>query len=190
MKKITSVLIAVLLLLSINVAAVATDIKTTDVIMVVDPSMETYTLTIPATVIIDPAVRVGTLDVTLSDVNLVWNNWLRVDLTTKNRVDGEMGSYLVNEEDATQKVSYTLHSNATNGDYWGGAPVDVAYYSKFYNSSIEAYSEHYEVGPIVMTVTGEYPGAGTYRDTLTFSVVMGLNVMNLDPNHPSYPYNQ
>jgi len=171
MKKLATILMTVLLIVSMSVIAFAADTQTTEITMTIDPSMESYTLTIPATVQIDPNQKSGTVNVGLSDVNLVWNTKLTVYATSKNHVDGEDGSYLVNTSDSTKKISYSVVGTA--GDTSFEAHEQGLYVARYTAAHEYGYShpEQLEDGGIELTVDGNYPGSGTYTDTLTFTVV-------------------
>ena len=168
MKKLIAILLCMASVLSMTIPVFATeeeDIRTTVVSMTLDPSMESYTLTIPPTITIDPAKKSATLNVTLEDVTLVWHDALYVYAAPANHDSVNGGSYLVNTEDTTQKIHYTLeaYSGAELGSSEG--KVCAASYEK--NVGGEPYLDS---GDMTIVVDGKYPGAGTYTDTLTFTV--------------------
>lgn len=140
--------------------------KQTIVSLEVDPSMEHYTITIPASISIDPAEKSATLNVTLEDVALVWHSRIHVYAAPANRDTENIGSYLVHTEDAAKRIHYSLKSTE-NGMIFNSQQEKLtvmSYYSE-YDSDSES-----KTGGIVLTVDGEYPGGGTYTDTLTFTV--------------------
>lgn len=167
MKKLIAILLCMACVLSTAIPALAAeneDTRQTVVSLELDPSMESYTLTIPANITIDPAKKSATLNVTLEDVSLFWYDELYVYAAPANHDSVNGGSYLVNTEDTTKKIHYTL--TAYSGEELGSleGKVCAAYYEK---------NEPYlGSGDMTIVVDGEYPGAGTYTDTLTFSVVL------------------
>ena len=162
MKKLVTILMAVLLIVSMSAIAFAADTQSTEVSLTVDPALESYTLVIPATVTIDPATKSATLPLELKDVNLVWNDWIRIELTSANSNTNGMGAYLVNTEDSAKTIHYDLWNCA--GEKFSGS-MGVAWYNKEY--------DELDYGNIEIVVDGEYPGSGTYTDTLTFTVFLG-----------------
>ena len=165
MKKLIAILLCMVCVLSMAIPVFATeeeDTRTTVVSMTLDPSMESYTLTIPATISIDPTEKSATLNVTLEDVTLVWHTRLDVRYSTANGVTDQEGSFLVNTQDATKKIHYNITDSNLN------------VYSHDSNGETAAYYSNGEVTNawIELEVDGEYPGAGTYTDTLTFTVEM------------------
>lgn len=167
MKKVLSILLSITLLLSlaIPVFAAETDTRSTVVSLELDPSMESYTLEIPAQVELDVATKIGAIAVKLTDVSLVWNHSVTVYMTTENGVSGEPGSYLVNSDDESLKIHYTL-TDAIGRDYVHGQGDPVAEY--FINTSTGEVIEN--GGGVTLEIDGDYPGAGTYTDTITFTV--------------------
>ena len=83
MKKVLSILLSFLLLFSMAIPAVASENQTV-VSLELDPTMESYTLTIPAKVELDPAEKVGYLNITLENINLVWSKTVNVTMTAAN----------------------------------------------------------------------------------------------------------
>ena len=160
MKKVLSILLSLLLIFSLAIPAVASENQTV-VSLELDSSMESYTLTIPATVELDPSSKTGYIGVELKDVNLVWSGSVNVSFTAANGVTGENGSYLVNTENEELKIHYIIKNFA--GDEYTHNPE---------KPMVAAYSIKDEVmgGYIGFEIDGEYPGAGTYTDTLTFNV--------------------
>ena len=136
-----------------------------DVSLELDSSMESYTLTIPATVELDPSTKTGYIGVELKDVNLVWSGSVNVSFTAANGETGNAGSYLVNTENEDLKIHYTITNFA--GDEYTHNPEKPM-------SAVYSYKENGEDkvmgGQISFAIDGEYPGAGTYTDTLTFNV--------------------
>ena len=158
MKKVLSILLSFLLIFSMAIPAVASENQTV-VSLELDPTMESYTLTIPATVELDPAEKVGYLNITLENINLVWSKTVNVTMTAANgSADG--GSYLVNEADETQKIHYII-KNFLGDEYDYDNNFGVVYTDL--DGDVNG-------GGLSFEIDGSYPGAGTYTDTLTFNV--------------------
>lgn len=153
MKKLFSLILCFALILCITSTAYAAETDNSTIVSLTVPD-ETYTLTIPANVTIDPATKSGTVMVSFTDVNLIWSKGIEAYFTCANAISGEDGSYLVNS-DSGKKVHYNLYDE--NGDMYGSVTPGYAG-----NNTTE--------GSIHLEVDGAYPGAGTYTDTLTFSV--------------------
>lgn len=170
MKKILSLILCISLVMCMATPAFATEATpygTTVVSLEVDSSLESYTLTIPATVTISPETKSGSVDVSLSDVTLVWTERISVYMFASNAKTDGKGSYLVNSE-----TGKTIHYNLTSpyGQYYD--KIDEIY--DFHVAGAQWDDLHTEVfcsgGSIELTVDGTYPGSGTYTDTLTFYV--------------------
>ena len=172
MKRFAAVLMAVLLVASMSVSALATD--TTEISLTVDPSMEHYTLTIPATVQIDPIEKSGTVSIELSDVALVWHTSLYVTASSKNHVEGESVSYLVNTSDESKKIAYRVHSYTGDNYFSQDGIVTIGGASRSYDYDTGTYRPNaiISIGDLDVIVTGDYPDSGTYTDTLTFTVTL------------------
>ena len=178
MKKIISLLLATALFMSMTVTAFAADNQTV-ISMEIDESMESYELVIPATVSIDPAVKTGKVAVKIQNINLVWNKgiWLYVKAQnspeeTESNASGSISSYLIDTTDTSKKIAYKMvlgtgivYTSSEPG-YNSQRGVLTAMYN--YAEDIQSWVTTRE--EIDLTVTGEYPGSGTYTDTLTFTV--------------------
>lgn len=151
MKKALSLILCLLLILCMALTAYATETNNSTVVSLTVPD-ETYTLTIPANVVIDAKSKTGTINVSFTDVNLIWSRGIQAHFTCANAVPGETGSYLVN---GNKTIHYNLY-DADGDTYSAGTPG----YAGSNTSS----------GTIELEVDGNYPGSGTYTDTLTFSV--------------------
>ena len=161
MKKIISLLVATVLLMSMTVTAFAAENQTV-ISMEIDESMESYELVIPATVSIDPAVKTGSVEVKFEDVELVWTTSLKVYVNSSNPdTESGKGAFLVNK-DNDNKIHYNIQSGM--GEiYKGNEMLTLDYYW--------AGSEYIAQGnSIKLTVDGTYPGGGIYTDTLTFRI--------------------
>ncbi len=176
MKKILSFLLISIMLLSTAICVVAADNENRETLvsLTLDETMESYTLIIPSTVTIDPATKSGTLGIELKDANLVWNDTITVYVTSANPDTEEYGAFLVNTEDSSKKIHYQLVSNFGE-QYDSSSEFMVAYYDKTHdysggNALNPDIREYYSYGDVEITVDGQYPGSGTYTDTLTFTV--------------------
>ena len=158
MKKLFSLILCIALVFSLNVCAFAEG-DTTTVSLTVDPSLESYTLTIPATATIDPSTKKGNINVSVSNITYVWSTKVKVSVASENF--DSTGSNLVNNADTAKKIHYTLKDtdstpvNSTNTYVLGGATSAASL-----------------TGGLSLEVDGTYPAAGTYTDTLTFTVEM------------------
>ena len=154
MKKFLSLMLCLGLLVCLATTAYATG-STTNVSLEV-PN-ETYKLNIPASVEINPRDKDGTITVSVEEINLIWSTGLRVYMTAQNAVSGEDGSYLVNAE-SDKKIHYSLKTSSDGDSYRTTEAFDI----------LDTRLDH--SATITLTVDGAYPGAGTYTDTLTFTV--------------------
>lgn len=155
MKKYLSIMLCLALLLGLVTTAYATGNTTT---VSLEVPNESYTLRIPANVEINPAEKTGTITISVEDVNLIWSDYLKVIMTAQNvGAKGERGSYLLNSESGKK-----IHYNISN-DVVGTAHASGGRY-------IALDTRDSTTNTITLTVDGEYPGAGTYTDVLTFTV--------------------
>ena len=165
-------MLVVVTVMSMTMTAFAAN-NQTEISLTLDESMESYELVIPATVTIDPAEKAGKVEVKIQDINLVWNKGINLYVKAKNTDEsGATSSYLINTSDASKKIAYRIHLgnnivyNATEPAYDEevGLLTNTYEYNE-YTSSWARYDEE-----INLVVEGDYPGSGTYTDTLTFSV--------------------
>ena len=178
MKKFLSMVLCIVLMLSMAIPAIAAeneDTRQTVVSLEVDPSLEHYTLTIPSTIELDMAKEVNEIPVTLTDVTLCWSKNLDVYVTAQNAgeeawetevndPDFSPSSYLIHTEDANKKILYGI-KNFANSHYQDNQGIYVAFAYSYSDNGVQV--EH---GPLKIKLLGDYPGAGTYTDTLTFTV--------------------
>lgn len=178
MKKLIAILLCMVCVLSLAVPVFAEEIaetKQTVVSLELDPSLEHYTLTIPATIELDMAKDVNEIPVTLTDVAFCWNRRLEVYVTAQNACeeawetevdDPEFGpsSYLIHTEDENKKILYGI-KDINESYYQSENGVEAACAHLNYNNELDVYD-----GPLKIKILGDYPGAGTYTDTLTFTV--------------------
>jgi len=178
MKKAFALILSIVMMLSLAIPAFAEEIaetKQTVVSLELDPALEHYTLTIPATIELDMAKDVNEIPVTLTDVTFCWNRRLYVYVTAKNACeeawetevdDPEFGpsSYLIHTEDENKKILYGIKD--INGSYYESENgVEAAHADFNDNNELRVHD-----GPLQIKIFGDYPGAGTYTDTLTFTV--------------------
>ena len=166
MKKLISVLLCVAIALCIVPTAQAAETKQTTVSLELDPALETYTLTIPATVSIDPGTKDGTIGISLTNMKFIWHSRISVLMSAANTNTGEQGSYLVNTEDPNQKIHYDATSSYSGAKMTGDRSLVVLECD--YDASVTP--EYTVEESVALNVDGTYPGAGTYTDTLTFTV--------------------
>lgn len=178
MKKLIALLLCMVCVLSLVVPVFAEEIAETRqsvVSLELDPSLEHYTLTIPPEVKFDMTKEVYEVPIELKDVNFVWSRRLDVIVTAQNACeeawetevdDPEFGpsSYLIHTEDENKKILYGIKD--INGAFYRNE-YGVGVASAAFGSDNELYVHS---GPLRMKILGDYPGAGTYTDTLTFTV--------------------
>lgn len=176
MKKLIALLLCLALLLGFSVVAQAkteTEMETqeVEVSLELDPTMETYTLVLPATVELDPFTKEGSLEIGITAANLVWSDGIEIGCKAENAAmlnGDELGSYsyssyLVNSE-TNERIGYYLFS-AYNGDEMG--PLKTSE-SVFYCE--KEYVPCYGNIRFKIPEGQAFPGSGTYSDTLTFTV--------------------
>ena len=177
MKKIISLLLATALFMSMTVTAAAEN--QTVISMEIDESMESYELVIPATVSIDPAVKTGKVEVKIQNINLIWNKGIDLYVKDQNSAEktesnasGSISSYLIDTSDTSKKIAYKMVLGSgifyTSGD--PGYDSQRGLVTNHYRYDERSQSWVTTSEEINLTVTGDYPGSGTYTDTLTFTV--------------------
>lgn len=152
---------------SANTMSGSNTTATTEVKLVIDRSLDKYTITIPANVEIDPRTKEGTGTITLSDkdLDLVSATSLYVQLTAAKNP-----AY---KQSTATKAHFTLVGTGKKGyDYYikkkDGTAVEVGDAVLSYTRSSGQLS-----APETETLTYyviSLPTEGTYTDTLTFSV--------------------
>ena len=159
MKKYVTILIAMLLLFSMSMTVFAeTTTNTTTVSLTVEDT-ESYVLKIPSDITIDSTKKQAELKVELTDVSLVWSSDIWVYVDSANPVgSGNRGAFLVNPDSQDKKIRYQLTSGV--GPIYNGSPMLLYAHNRGGNTN----------GLLTLQVDGEYPGSGTYTDTLTFTV--------------------
>ena len=175
MKRILTLTAAFLLVLSMSLTAFAAN-NQTEVSLTLEENMETYTLVIPPTVIISPAEKTGKVEVKIQNINLVWSKGINLYVKAQNSdANGDYSSFLINAEDSSKKIGYDIYlgSNILYSAKEYSYNTERGLLTNIY--SPEEYSDSWARYPeeINLKVTGEYPGSGTYTDTLTFTVELG-----------------
>ena len=165
MRKIITVLLAFALVLGMTMTAFASD-NQTEISLTLDEGMETYELVIPATFNLNPDDKGQEVRVPLEvkNINLVWSKELHVYVNSANP-DDELGAFLVEKTNPSKKIHYKMYSGM-GPDYVGEEMITYRYY---YDERSNTFL--YTGGGVFIEVDGEYPGSGTYIDTLTFKVV-------------------
>ena len=167
MKKVISFILCLALVFSLNICAFAEETsndQTTVLKLTVDPSLETYTLSIPAELNIDPATKTATLTVSASEINLLWSDAFCVDVSSENL--DTTGANLVNTKDATKKIHYEMRDD--NGTLITSSITAGTVLQ--YEKERDTQGTKSASGTLEITVDGTYPTSGTYTDTLTFTV--------------------
>ena len=161
MKKVLSLMLCMLLLLCMTVTAYATETTNSSTIVSVTVPPESYTLNIPATATISSENKTGELTVSLTDVQLIWSDRIYVYFDAANAIEGEYGSVLKHTENDNQ-IPYTIYDNYGSMYKKGSTSCNHAVESDGGPSN----------GTIGLEIDSsyQYPGAGTYTDTLTFYV--------------------
>ena len=153
MKKLLSLVLTVVMLLTTVIYVTAADTQTT-ISLTLDESMESYTLTIPASVEIDPTTKSGTMNVNITDYEFVWSDSIIVSASF-------CGS-LVNTEDESKSIAYEIENGDGEKSSTGFGRVLYVYKDSTRSTCDSAELEIF--------LKGDYPGAGTYTDTITFTV--------------------
>lgn len=174
MKKLIALLLCLALLLGFSVVAQAkteTEMETqeVEVSLELDPTMETYTLVLPATVELDPFTKEGSLEIGITAANLVWSDGIEIGCKAENAAmlnGDELGSYsyssyLVNSE-TNEKIGYFLYNDV--GDQMGPLKTSKSVFCT------DGYVPCYGNIRFEIPEGQAFPGSGTYSDTLTFTV--------------------
>ena len=156
MKKIITILLSFVLLLSMTMTAFAAD-NQTEISLTLDETMESYEVVIPATIPVDLSQDETSFQIQIKNISLVWSDYVKVYVASANPdTESGLGAFLVNKEDATKKIHYRMYLPA---DYKGT------------ETFVGQTSTNMFIGNVAIEVDGEFPGSGTYTDTLTFRVV-------------------
>ena len=111
--------------------------------------------------------KIRNLSVTLSDVTFVWSTELHVYASSAN------DWHLVNQEDATKTIQYRMKTNLNGTNSSSGITLEVANCKMREREAgmVQEYNENQNnTMNNALTILETYPGAGTYTDTLTFTV--------------------
>lgn len=140
---------------------------TTEVKLVIDRSLDKYTITIPSNVEIDPRTKQGTGTITLSNENLELVSCTRLNVIIKNAKN----EYV--KRTSNTEPHFTLKSaSATKGEWYyikkgKGTNIGVG------NEVLKYDRDQTLTQPQIETLTyyvDVLPTEGTYTDTLTFEV--------------------
>ena len=165
MKKLLALVLASVLLLGVPVAYGEESETHTDrivespttVSLTIDESLDSFVVVIPATLVVDPTTKTGSMEVTLqANWQLVSSQSLGVWLQKSAN-----GRSLVSNDGVS--VGYTLaFSGSANGE-WDGKPKQLIMAPKAGDKS--------QPITVTLTVTVEsLPTKGVYTDTLTFAI--------------------
>lgn len=183
MKKTVSFLLALIMICCMAVPAYAADTRNTEVSLTIDESLESYEVTIPATITLDAAKfangKVTVMKAELTSISAIWSKYIKIYFSSQN------GFYLVNTEDSSKKIGYTFQA-ADSMEY---NPTDTKDYAgeklEYFSSSIESLDGTvtpgnpsgrtflpYDISGEISTKGNDFaiPGSGTYSDTLTFTI--------------------
>lgn len=175
MKKIISLILAIVTVMSMSLTAFAAN-NQTEISLTLDESMESYELVIPATVTIDPAEKTGKVEVKIQNINLVWNKGINLYVKAANDdPDADVSSYLINTEEPNKKIGYKLHLSSSIVYYADNRLYDaeIGLLSNVYRAQDTSEIRALYAEEVNLVIHGDYPGSGTYTDTLTFTVVPG-----------------
>lgn len=157
MKKSIAFLLAFVILMSMAMTVFAAD-NQTEISLTLDENMESYEVVIPPTVPIDLTQNETRFQVQIKNISLVWSDLVKVYVASANPdTETGLGAFLVNTEDATKKIHYKMYLPR---DYEGTETLvaQISNTSTSYTATID------------IEVDGEFPGSGTYTDTLTFRI--------------------
>ena len=156
MKKIISIILATVLLFGMTMTVFGAD-NQTEINLTLDESMESYELVIPASVPVDLSQDETRFNVRIQNISLVWNERVKIYVSSANPdLESGMGAFLVNTEDTSKKIHYNMY---VGGPEYQGKETFMGM----------ATSTSY-IGAVDIIVDGEFPGSGTYTDTLTFRI--------------------
>ena len=179
MKKTVSFLLALIMICCMAVPAYAAENETL-VTLTVDESLESYEVTIPPTLTLDPATfaRHGegetALNVTIDKLTTVWSTSFLISVKSKNKF------CLVNTEDSSKMIEYSLRCNgnyytsdnsSSTVPYFSGKISDISAVlekGQSYNTTVTT-SDGLQSGYLARWGSDAYPGSGTYTDTLIFT---------------------
>ena len=175
MKKMLSLLMAVLMLCTLCTTAFAVNITESgnhSANMSVEYGISaSYTVTIPNQVTLDPDA--GTrINVSVTDALLESGKALYMYIDAAGWNDDSNTSFLVNANDANDTLEYSIEYR-TVYDVWGPEPEDC--YEEWelvdVNTWFARHSTHHDDSyAFMLTMISEPTKAGTYTDTLTFTV--------------------
>lgn len=162
MKKTLSLGLALVLALSMAVPAFAANITTdggTGSTVVTYGTDQGFTVTIPADFTIDAATKKATAEVKAENVLIPYGQVLNVRVTGADYTDKWE---LIDEAEATNKLTYTIGTTEGGNEIGNNSVVLDVESGEAYGSEVEE--------TLYFTVTDTLTKAGTYTDTLTFTV--------------------
>lgn len=155
MKKMLTLALAVVMMLSCSVTAMAaTATEGANTVPVTYTENTSYTVTIPETITIDKNASEQT--VSAKDVMIPTGTALKITVSSENYANNNW--YVANKAAAAEKLTYTIKNGGT------------ALKSGDTVLSVEAGNTAGASVPLTMQLTGNVTKAGTYTDTLTFTV--------------------
>lgn len=161
MKKILSCVLCLAMMLSMGTVTFASEISTdggSQNTVVTYGMSEGFTVTIPTNFTIDESKK-ATADVSASNVVIAHGSTLKVAVSGNDYVDSWE---LVDEEEATNTLTYTIGTTEGGNDIVNNSVVLSVGAGEAYNDTVEE--------TMYFTVTDTLSKAGTYKDTLTFTV--------------------
>ncbi len=161
MKKILSCVLCLAMMLSMGTVAFASEISTdggSQNTVVTYGMSEGFTVTIPTNFTIDETKK-ATADVSASNVVIAHGSTLKVAVSGNDYVDSWE---LVDEAEATNTLTYTIGTTEGGNDIVNNSVVLSVGAGEAYGSTVTE-TMHF-------TVIDELSKAGTYKDTLTFTV--------------------
>ena len=176
MKKLVTLALALCMVLCCAVAAAETTLDknittgTTELTMVIDRSVDTYEVVIPSAVTIDPVTKQGTATVTLkAGCELISCNKLIVELTKSANGMDSSGALTLKNADNDASGSYYIYLNASASDNSiKSLPVTLLSSLRY----TPAAPTETDLSRTLTFKTYNLPTAGTYTDTLTFSIII------------------
>ena len=170
MKKLLTLALAVLIVLSCTVGAMAAPVTGDSGSTVVTYTESTsYTVTIPETITISKTASNQT--VSASDVIIPTGKALNVAVSSANYADSSW--YVVNTSDNTEKLSYTIKKG------------DTAVANNDTVLTVAAGDTNGDSASLTLQLTGTATKADTYEDTLTFTVsVDNADGSTVTPSNP------
>jgi len=174
MKKLVTLVLALCMVLCCAAAAAETTLDknittgTTELTMVIDRSVDTYEVVIPSAVTIDPVTKQGSATVTLkAGCELISCNSLKVKLTKNANGMNSSGTLTLKNADNDASCSYYIYLSGNDASI---KSLPVTLLESLRNTP--AAPTEKELSRTLTFKTYNLPTAGTYTDTLTFSIII------------------